>query len=36
MKRILRVFSLCALVMFLTSAIAYAQATAQLSGQGDG
>ena len=33
MKRILRVFSLCALVMFLASALAYAQATAQLSGR---
>jgi hypothetical protein len=33
MKRILRVFSLGALVMFLASALAYAQATAQLSGR---
>ena len=33
MKRILEHFLLCAVALFLTSALAYAQATAQLSGR---
>ena len=33
MKRILEQFLLCTVALFLTSALAYAQATAQLSGR---